>query len=265
MPTLILFAGPNGSGKSTITREYQQKPGFPLRYINADEIVKGTTTGTQEEREIAAFRTARTLRQTYREQGESFAFETVFSHPSTLLDIRNCRVAGFQVHVVFVTTQNVEINIQRVRGRVQQGGHDVPEDKIRSRYARSLALLPRIAEEADYLDVFDNSGSNPMLCFQRTYLGEKWRDDLPVFWEHQFRIPLQERADEQLALGAISTPNEATEMYDGVIISVGRWYMVQKTAMGLVRHDRLLLLGEVREGERYKIAYKDMQGTITKA
>jgi predicted ABC-type ATPase len=150
MPRLLLFVGPNGSGKSTITARaviYYEMP--PQQYINADEIAKVLIEGTQEERERAAFRQARKLRQEYRERGESFAFETVFSHPSTLIDMQECRRAGFEIVVLFVTTQSVEINIGRVSGRFQSGGHDVPIDKIRSRYERVMNLMPRIIEEAD--------------------------------------------------------------------------------------------------------------------
>jgi predicted ABC-type ATPase len=111
VPRLLLFAGPNGSGKSTVTTpetlDYYDIPSE--RYINADDIAR-TLAGmqaerTQAEREHIAFVQARELRQTYREEGLSFAFETVFSHPSTLMDIQRCRVG-------------------RVAGRYQAGGHD---------------------------------------------------------------------------------------------------------------------------------------------
>lgn len=94
---LLIFAGPNGSGKSTLTtpntlRHYDILPG---RYINADDIARQlqaqAADALPEEREHIAFRRARALRAEYRQQGVSFAFETVFSHPSTLLDMQKCR------------------------------------------------------------------------------------------------------------------------------------------------------------------------------
>jgi predicted ABC-type ATPase len=103
---LLLFAGPNGSGKSTITTT-ATLAAFRIstdRYINADEIARGLRDENphtnQEEREREAFRRARGLRAVFREQGVSFAFETVFSHPSTLLDMRKCRERGFEVVVL---------------------------------------------------------------------------------------------------------------------------------------------------------------------
>jgi predicted ABC-type ATPase len=262
MPKLVLFAGPNGSGKSSITLGYREQSNFPSRYINADEIAKVITGDTQEERERSAFREARKLRQTYREQGYSFAFETVFSHPSTLMDIQECRKAGFIIQVVFVTTTNAEINVIRIKGRVQAGGHDVPEDKIRSRYERSLGLLPRIVEESDAIEVFDNSGKMPVLCLRQSAAGIYWEANLSSFWEQRLREPLQNRAVERETLGHLLLPNEPLGEYLGKIISVGAHYVVQETQEGTIRHDRLLLLGTPAIGQNATITYKDMQGTL---
>ncbi|WP_395091512.1 hypothetical protein [Armatimonas sp.] len=107
---LLLFAGPNGSGKSTLTTLATLKHfGIPKdRYINADEIAvylaENFPEMSQEEREQGAFRRARWLHLNYRSTKQSFAFETVFSHPSTLLDMQLCKTAGFDVVVIFVTS-----------------------------------------------------------------------------------------------------------------------------------------------------------------
>jgi predicted ABC-type ATPase len=88
----------------------------------------------------------------------SFTFESVFSHPSKLEELRRARDAGYQVYVYFVATANAAINVERVDLRVAEGGHDVPHSKILSRYDASLAnLLPalRICHRAY---IFDNSG-----------------------------------------------------------------------------------------------------------
>jgi predicted ABC-type ATPase len=263
MPTLILFAGPNGSGKSSVTRRYQEQPSFPTRYINADEIAKTLTEGTQEERERTAFRTARQLRQDYREAGESFAFETVFSHPSTLLDMANCRTVGFTVHVVFVVTTDVRINIARIQGRVKAGGHDVPEDKIRSRYERSLRLLPRIVEQADIVDVFDNSERDPILLLQKLPIDEQWRENLPPFWEQHLRAPLMFRQREHEELGKTLFPDETAGTYFGTARKIGQYYLLQETEWGTMCHDRLLLVGaDVTVGQNVTISYKEMQGKV---
>ena len=102
-PRCVLFAGPNGSGKSTLMREFFADPSYdtPRRFINADDIARDLTMGSQLEKEKAAFRQARQLREDYRLAGLSFSFETVFSHPSTLLDLIKLKAAGYETTFVF--------------------------------------------------------------------------------------------------------------------------------------------------------------------
>ena len=64
---------------------------------------------------------------------------------------------GFRTYLYFVATEDPEINISRVAARVQAGGHDVPEDKIRNRYTRSLGLLLQAIRCTDRAYIFDNS------------------------------------------------------------------------------------------------------------
>ena len=67
--------------------------------------------------------------------------------------------AGYRTYLYFVATEDAEINVARVQYRVETGGHPVAEDKIRSRYVRSLELLPQAVAYADRAYIFDNSGS----------------------------------------------------------------------------------------------------------
>ena len=89
--------------------------------------------------------------------GKSFTFETVMSSPDKVDFMRRAREQGFRTYLYFVATEDPEINIERVRNRVLNGGHPVPEDKIISRYHRSLELLPAAVEQSSRAYVFDNS------------------------------------------------------------------------------------------------------------
>ena len=80
------------------------------------------------------------LRQKLLERRVSFTFETVMSHPSKVDLLRHAQTAGYRTYLYFIATDDPEINISRVRNRVRLGGHDVPEDRIASRYYRSLDL-----------------------------------------------------------------------------------------------------------------------------
>ena len=271
MPLVVIFAGPNGSGKSTITNGYRKLSYFPERYLNADELAKERPEESQEDRERAAFREARRLRQVFREEGVSFAFETVFSHPSSLLDMQRLRAAGFIVHLVIVTTSTSAINAGRVARRFQAGGHDVLQAKIHARYQRTMALLPRAVEEADIVDVFDNSGREPILCLQRALKKPPWESpSVPIYLKTALIEPLNERLAERADifgdLGPISLPDEAGGEYMGEIDHLGPHYLVQMMEdTGLIRHDRLLLAGaEFAEvGASVMIRYRDAAGLLS--
>lgn len=88
----------------------------------------------------------------------SFTFETVMSSPDKVEFMRKARAAGFRTYLYFVATEDADINVARVEHRVAMGGHPVPENKIRSRYQRSLGLLFDAVTCTDRAYIFDNSG-----------------------------------------------------------------------------------------------------------
>lgn len=103
------------------------------------------------------------LRKKLLESGEKFSFETVFSHSSKLDIMRKAKQQGYKVYLYFVATNSADINIDRVAIRVKQGGHNVPKDKIVSRYSRSLEQLFEAAQICHQCFFFDNSGDRPLL------------------------------------------------------------------------------------------------------
>jgi len=86
-----------------------------------------------------------------------FVTETVFSHVSKLDLIKEAINAGYFVILNHVHLDPVELAVKRVEARVQQGGHDVPVDRIKKRYFRSLELIPRAAALSDVTYIWDNS------------------------------------------------------------------------------------------------------------
>ena len=89
----------------------------------------------------------------------SFTFETVMSSPDKVAFLQKAQQVGYRTYLYFVATEDADINVSRVKYRVQVGGHPVAEDKIRSRYVRSLELLPQAVTYADRAYIFDNSGA----------------------------------------------------------------------------------------------------------
>lgn len=102
------------------------------------------------------------LRAELMRRGDSFSFETVMSHRSKIEFFKQARAAGYKTYLYFVCTFSADLNVARVRSRVETGGHGVPEDKIRERYARSLALAREAASHAYRAYFFDNSRSEPV-------------------------------------------------------------------------------------------------------
>lgn len=103
-----------------------------------------------------AARIAATIRDALIERGESFIAETVFSHPSKLELIDRARQAGFVV-VLYVVLVPVELSVARVAERVVEGGHSVPEEKIRGCFKRLWSLVVDAIGRADHATVYDNT------------------------------------------------------------------------------------------------------------
>jgi predicted ABC-type ATPase len=153
---LHLVVGPNGSGKTTFVTEFLalELPGHA--FVNADEIAKARWPDGSDAHAYEAARIAAETRAHLIASGRSFIAETVFSHPSKLDLIRSAQEAGYLVvlHVMIVPE---ELAVRRVAYRVQAGGHDVPEQKIRQRYHRLWQLVARAISTADRAVVYDNS------------------------------------------------------------------------------------------------------------
>lgn len=88
---------------------------------------------------------------------DKFSFETVMSHSSKLDFMAKAKKEGFKVYLYFVSLISPDLNVARVKSRVEEGGHDVPEDKIRERYKRTMNMLLPAMRIADESYIFDNS------------------------------------------------------------------------------------------------------------
>jgi predicted ABC-type ATPase len=158
-PEVVVFAGPNGSGKSTITRMLMPTD---MPYINADDI--GRTLGCSVE-------DAATLAEKRREEclaaRRSFCFETVLSTPRNLNLLKRAKQAGFFVRCYYVLTVDPQINVARVNSRVAAGGHDVPEEKIISRYHKALDQVRQLIPVCDVCHIYDNSLLKPYRIFKK--------------------------------------------------------------------------------------------------
>ena len=261
-PRLVMFAGPNGSGKSSVTPLFQNVSGFPQKYINPDEIAL-TLEGDTMSNAYQASAIAAQQRLEFIFQKQPFAFETVMSHPSKLAILETAKEAGFETQVVFVSTESSEINVERVRQRVADGGHDVPENKIVSRYERSMSLLPRVAEIADKIYIVDNSGKSPEIGAVLSQGQVIEKSETEIQWIEKTIATLDER---QLEIGSLEQNNSDYLLaslnegeYTGKIESVEKHFLIQQTENGqAVIHENLILgLDESAVGHDILVSYKD--------
>lgn len=197
-PRIRMFAGPNGSGKSTlkeviskeligiyvnadeIEQEIQQTGRLSLARFElrdqAGEIQKALLTNKRLEKiqvehnpaeetlffenggSYLASVVSEEIRKRLMDLRKSFTFETVMSHESKPALLETAQDLGYRTYLYFVATEDPDINVSRVAYRVSQNGHDVPADKIISRYERSLNLLLSAIRASDRAFLFDNSG-----------------------------------------------------------------------------------------------------------
>lgn len=164
-PEVVVIAGPNGSGKSTYT-EYILGPGqfadSSFEYINADNIQSSTGCSALD----AAIEATR-LRELAIFEKRNFAFETVLSTRRNLDLLIKAKSEGYFIRCFYFVTVDSSINFQRVENRVAEGGHDVPKDKIESRYNKALGLLPELIKVCDSINIWDNSTDRPYRIFQK--------------------------------------------------------------------------------------------------
>jgi predicted ABC-type ATPase len=156
-PVLHLLAGSNGSGKSTFAELLVKRTHLP--FVNADLIAAEMWPGDRDEqsrraREVSIL--AAEERERLLDARRSFITETVFSHESKLTLVRQALDRGYvvQLYVVLVPEN---LAVERVADRAQVGGHLVPEEKIRGRFARLWGLVAQARDMVDRAEFFDNA------------------------------------------------------------------------------------------------------------
>jgi predicted ABC-type ATPase len=158
-PKFIIVAGINGAGKSTLYRVRENLFEDSLR-INADEILRANNDDWRDDKaSLRAILTAGKLINKSISDGVSFHTETTLAAKtkSYLQQIQRAHEAGFEVTLVYVSLKNVDLAIQRVKDRVERGGHGVPKERILERYDKSLENLTPISQIVDNVVIYDNS------------------------------------------------------------------------------------------------------------
>ena len=152
---LWLLAGGNGAGKNTFYKTRLEPLGLP--FVNADFLAKQLYPEQPEIHSYEAAKIAEKMRTQLLEEGRTFCFETIFSHPSKIDFIAQAKALGYEVILVFIHLNTVSLNQARVAQRVSEGGHNVSENKVSDRIPRVLQNIKKALPLCDTCYFLDNS------------------------------------------------------------------------------------------------------------
>lgn len=157
MKIYTIFAGVNGAGKSTLYNIEIIKNNDLGKRINTDEIVKEIGEWKNSSDQIKAARIGIKWRNEYIEKDISFNQETTLTGNTVLKGILKAKERGFKIYLHYIGVKDVEIAKERVRIRVKNGGHGIPDKDIEKRYIESFENLKKIFKICDKITVYDNS------------------------------------------------------------------------------------------------------------
>src|SRR2546426_1175140 len=138
MPTLYVIAGPNGVGKTTFADKYLPDEARQLEFVNADLIARGLSPYDPDSASIEAGKIAlRRMRELIGHR-VGFTWETTMSGRTAVGWLREARDAGYFLKTYFLWVRDPETTVRRIRQRVVEGGHNIPEDVSRRRFFKTI-------------------------------------------------------------------------------------------------------------------------------
>jgi predicted ABC-type ATPase len=164
MKELYIISGPNGAGKTTASYTILPEILNVNEFVNADEIAKGLSPLNPESVGIKAGRLMLERIDELMKSQKSFAFETTLATKCYKNLIIKAKEQGYKTTLLFLYLESIEMAKERVRNRVIEGGHNIPEKVIELRYKMGLKNFFGIYQEIvdDWL-LFDNTDNHPTL------------------------------------------------------------------------------------------------------
>jgi len=161
-PNLYVVAGPNGAGKSTFARLFLPEYADCREFVNADLIAAGLSPFNPESLAIQAGRLMLERIEALAEMRIDFGFETTLAGKSWLPVLQRLRAQGYRLHIFFLWIPEPDLALRRIEERVRAGGHSIPEEVVRRRFARGLRNFFQIyAPVVDAWLLLDNSKRPP--------------------------------------------------------------------------------------------------------
>ena len=170
--------------QSTYPREYKRPFESGEIYIDEEDYLHFSANGINS---YSVAIVADFFKEQYLKHRISFSFETVFSHPAKIDILKRAQAAGFKTYMYFIATENPVINVNRIKERVALGGHDVPEEKTRSRYLRCMEQVRYALPYLNRAYFFDNSTQQSLyLAEYESEVGFTLHSELLPSWFRRF-------------------------------------------------------------------------------
>ena len=164
MPRLYIIAGPNGAGKTTFAKEFLPHYAKCPNFVNADLIASGLAPFSPANVSIKAGKLLLAEIDNFISHKADFAFESTLAGKTYVNLIKEAKSKGYFVHIVFLWIPGMSLAKERIKQRVKQGGHHVPDEDVQRRLDRSLNNFFNLYMPlADAWDIFDNSDMKPVL------------------------------------------------------------------------------------------------------
>ena len=162
---MIVLCGPNGAGKSTFYENFLKNDPFfkKAEFLNLDNEA-AELAGTHGDVNLVMLEAGRNIRERLHEKmrkHESFIYETTGAGRTHLRLIAHAQEEGFKVVSVFIGLSSAQLSLLRVKGRVENGGHDVPVEDIERRFPNIMKNFPEMLKLSDFSVAFDNSKKSP--------------------------------------------------------------------------------------------------------
>lgn len=189
MPNIYIIAGSNGSGKTTLANTLLPEFLSCNEFVNADLIAAGLSPFNPDSTALQAGRLMLERIKILSEEKKDFAFETTLSTRSYAPHIKEWREEGYDVHLIFLWVNSVDISIARVVNRVKNGGHNIPEDVICRRYERGLKnFLDIYRHIVTSWEIYDNSSGEDAFLVA-VYSGNNLRIHQEKIWKEIQKNP----------------------------------------------------------------------------
>ena len=164
---ILIMAGPNGAGKTSFMRNFLPEHERGLLFLNADLIAAGISPLAPHLANIRAGKIMLALIREYVTKGRSFAFETTLSGRIFARRIPQWQAQGFGVKLYYLRLPAPETAIARVRLRVLEQGHHVPDSIVRRRFHSGWYNFENVYRDlVNEWELYDNSGNLPTLIDQ---------------------------------------------------------------------------------------------------